>query len=182
MSGHKTKVKRILPRIDRRLAKASCAFIALYLACNWAIYALSEAGKLDFLIDATAGPSSAIMRYIGINLTLALDTIYLSNRILVINLECTAIYLGALHLSFVLAYPTDLRRKMIGLAIGLPAIFAANILRLVFLAIVSESFPGFFDPIHDFVWQIGFIMMITLSWLLFVASGVNREPKSAVPG
>ena len=54
------------------------------------------------------------------------DHIVIETLTLHINHECTGIFVLMLFASFVLAYPTSWRARLVGLGIGLPALFAIN--------------------------------------------------------
>ncbi len=87
--------------------------------------------------------------------------------------DCSAIFLVISFFSFVLAYPTSLKKKSMGLLFGIPIIFAVNIVRLVCVFITGMVSPGLFKYMHLYFWQIIlmiFVLMLCLAWLRFVVT------------
>jgi archaeosortase B (VPXXXP-CTERM-specific) len=86
--------------------------------------------------------------------------------------ECTAFALVFLYGAAVLAYPATWRQRVVGLAVGIPALFALNLIRLVTLAWVGLHIPERFEAVHLYWWQ-GFLIAFTglgwFAWARFVA-------------
>lgn len=90
--------------------------------------------------------------------------------------ECGAIEIMAIFLAAVLAFPTLWRKRIIGLAAGLPVMYGVNILRLTVLAIIGalDSSREWFNFAHEYVWQAIYIIFVVAVWLLWVEYIVNR--------
>ncbi|MBN1896956.1 MAG: exosortase/archaeosortase family protein [Candidatus Aenigmarchaeota archaeon] len=61
------------------------------------------------------------------------------------------------------------RRKLLGLAVGIPLIYAANLLRI--LAVVfTESLYGYDTAmfVHDWLWQLGLLAVVLVIWLCWL--------------
>jgi archaeosortase B (VPXXXP-CTERM-specific) len=95
--------------------------------------------------------------------------------------ECTGVYEVMIFSAAVLAFPTRLRAKVIGLAVGAPILYAFNVLRIAFLLIVGRYYPSVFDFAHLYFMQATLILMITSVWLLWIFKVVRRsdEPLGA---
>jgi exosortase/archaeosortase family protein len=147
--------------------KIGALFLAVSVASYLTIFIFDELGLFYPLISFTTIASAYLMKMAGLNPTLSLvgDQIGLDSRNLIITLECTAIFIMALYWSLIAAYPATLKRKLVGLAVGLTTIIFANLLRLLFLAAVSEKLPGYFDYVHDFLWQVAFVLLTAGLWL-----------------
>jgi exosortase/archaeosortase family protein len=78
----------------------------------------------------------------------------------------------ALYVALVVAHPMSSRMRLIGLAVGLPAIALGNLLRLLGVAFASEhlSQPAFAFA-HDFVFKVVMVLFIVAlwGWLLLAA-------------
>ena len=74
-----------------------------------------------------------------------------------IGAECTGLALGALLVSFVLAYPASLRARVLGILFGGFVLFVANMVRLVSCAYLMRFKPQWFEFTHEYVWQIGLV-------------------------
>ncbi|MEA1865078.1 MAG: exosortase H [Euryarchaeota archaeon] len=92
--------------------------------------------------------------------------------------ECSALYVFILFSSFVLAYPTTLQNKAVGLLFGIPALFAVNTLRLVIVFLVGLWRPDIFEYVHVYLWQPIIIILIFISclvWLRYVVMITTRN-------
>ena len=81
--------------------------------------------------------------------------------------QCSGLFLMAIYTAAVLAYPARLREKGLGLLIGLPALFLANLVRLALLGIIGRFWPQYFDLSHEYLWQGIFIVFVLLLWTLW---------------
>lgn len=87
---------------------------------------------------------------------------------------CTPIYPAILLTAAVLAYPAPVRAKLWGLALGLPALFLINEVRIVTLIAIGRTFPQHFDVAHYLVWQALIIFAAVALWLVWMGR-VNRH-------
>ena len=108
--------------------------------------------------------------------------IYLANTHWIMTPECTALSAIVVFLSFVIAYPASLKSKGIAIATGVPFLVAANTLRLFTLAWATKLFNNLAHLFHDYIWQIAFLILIAIMWLVWIELVVNRENKAAVSG
>ncbi|PLX89201.1 MAG: hypothetical protein C0619_11630, partial [Desulfuromonas sp.] len=70
----------------------------------------------------------------------------------------------------------------LGVLVGLPVLFGVNILRLFVLAWATRWSPEYAPLVHDYVWQIFFLLLLVLMWLAWIELVVKREKRSAVSG
>jgi archaeosortase B (VPXXXP-CTERM-specific) len=89
--------------------------------------------------------------------------------------ECTGLYEMLIYAAAVMAFPTSLVKKGIGIALGVPILYAVNVGRIVFLLWVGRFYPQTFDFMHLYFWQATLILMITSVWLLWVFKVVRNE-------
>ena len=82
--------------------------------------------------------------------------------------ECTAVFSSIVYCSCVLAYPTTLKNKGLGIAFGVPSLYAINVLRLIVLALVGSAYPGMFEFVHVYLWQASFIIFVVVVFLLWL--------------
>jgi exosortase/archaeosortase family protein len=159
------------------MARIGGLFLVAVGASYLAIFLLADLGYFYPLIDFTTAASAYLMTLAGLNLTIETNHIVLKSRILIITLECTAIFIMALFWSLVAVYPASVKSKLGGLAIGLPAIIFANLLRLLVLALVSEKLPNYFDYVHDFLWQVAFVLFTAGLWIIWMTWSQNHAAK-----
>ena len=92
--------------------------------------------------------------------------------------ECTGLYEMLIYAAAVMAFPTTLVKKGIGIALGVPMLYAINVGRIMFLLWVGRFYPHSFDFMHLYFWQATLILMITSVWLLWIFQVVRRGEDS----
>jgi archaeosortase B (VPXXXP-CTERM-specific) len=94
--------------------------------------------------------------------------------------ECTAYYPCAIYVSAVMAFPTRMSRKLLGVGVGLPVLLAFNQLRLVSLCYIMHWIPEHFDMLHVLVWQSVIVVFTVVMWLVWATMvGDRRDPTPA---
>lgn len=91
--------------------------------------------------------------------------------------ECTGIYEILIFMAAVMAFPTSLKKKGIGLAFGIPLLYLFNVIRILVLILVGSYYYEIFDFMHLYFWQVTLILMITSVWVLWILKVVKREEK-----
>ena len=82
---------------------------------------------------------------------------------------CTAVVPIAIFASAVLAYPCTIKQKAMGIALGIVALFALNLVRTVSLLFIGSHFSrSFFDTAHFLIWQPIMILVAIVLWLFWV--------------
>jgi exosortase/archaeosortase family protein len=81
---------------------------------------------------------------------------------------CTAIMPMMIFTAAVLAFPSRLKEKSMGLIIGLFGIFIINQIRLVSLFYIGIYVPGIFETAHLLIWQSLMILVAIGLWLIWV--------------
>src|SRR6267378_2394751 len=79
--------------------------------------------------------------------------------------RCTGFLPGCCLAVSILAYPGNWRRKLIGLALGIPLVFLLNLLRLVHLFVIGVASPEWFDFAHRYAWEGAMILAVVGLWL-----------------
>jgi exosortase/archaeosortase family protein len=82
---------------------------------------------------------------------------------------CDAMEAKALFIAAVLAFPVAWRRKLIGIAIGLPILMVVNLIRIVSLYYIHLHWPESFEFAHMTVWQFAFIALAAGMWIRWAA-------------
>lgn len=85
--------------------------------------------------------------------------------------ECTGIFGLALLVAFMLGVPASAAKRAWGLAGAAAAVFLLNQLRLLLLALVLTYLPSGFDLVHDYLWQVAFLLAVAglyIAWLTVV--------------
>jgi archaeosortase B (VPXXXP-CTERM-specific) len=95
--------------------------------------------------------------------------------------ECTGVYEAVLLSAALLAFPTAWSRTLIGLAIGLPLIYAMNLMRIIGLLFVGRYFSRSFEFMHLYFWQVTMIAMVATVWLGWVLWVVRDDAVGRAP-
>ncbi|GMU92764.1 MAG: hypothetical protein AMXMBFR4_18220 [Candidatus Hydrogenedentota bacterium] len=92
--------------------------------------------------------------------------------------DCGALPSMSIFLAAMVAFPTTIRKRLIGLAIGLPILYAINVMRLACLALIGAWFDNaeVFEFAHVYVWQTIYIVVVVLVWMLWVELLVRPRP------
>jgi exosortase/archaeosortase family protein len=153
----------------------TCLLFAVYMVVFHAVLQIYSNLYHVPLRDGTASIVSAMLNAIGVTNTVESNNIFLRYDKWVVTSECTAINAVFLFASFVLAYPSSMKAKLLALVPGIPFIFVANIARLVVLGWITDHWPRYAQIIHDYVWESIFLFMIVALWLIWLKLVVNRE-------
>ena len=78
---------------------------------------------------------------------------------------CTGIFVVAIYLSAVLAYPSRASEKLKGLLLGASAILMLNLIRVISLMYIGLYVPDYFETAHLLVWQSLVIFSALLVWI-----------------
>jgi len=157
-------LSRFSPSPGLRFGLRFFLFLLLSSLVFWAFSLHEHLGPLQRMI---ASISSVFARAIGGQATAQNDDIVVNSMVININHECTGIFVFMLFASFVLAYPASASARLIGFGVGIPALFAVNVLRLATLARIVEVYPGLFFYFHEYVWQgifMVFVLVSAIAW------------------
>jgi exosortase H (IPTLxxWG-CTERM-specific) len=97
---------------------------------------------------------------------------------------CNGALATAILLSGIIAYPSRMKEKLMGILIGIPAIFVINQVRVISLFLLGRKYPGVFEEVHVYVWQPIIIIFAILVWDFWARNFVQKDKiqKSPVPG
>lgn len=114
----------------------------------------------------TAQATLALLHWFGMEATRTANVISHPNGFAYeIYYRCTGFLPVAFLATAILAYPGPLRRKIIGLAVGVPVLIALNLTRLVHLFYLGVRHPAAFDLAHSVLWEGLLILAILGLWL-----------------
>ena len=146
-------------------------FIALFITFCTVFYLMYYhfMDRFTFLENITASILGFLLRMFGMDVVVSGNIVDIAGHTpLEIVDECTAIFGSIVYLSCVLAYPADIKKKVIGIVLGIPCLYAINMVRLVILAFVVVLIPEIFEFVHTYLWQTIFIVFVILIWLVWV--------------
>jgi exosortase/archaeosortase family protein len=114
-------------------------------------------------------------------------TIVAGRRALEVTPECAGIDAVSIFVAGVVALPCPLRKKLLGLLIGLVGVPVLNILRVAALAGVADWRPEWFEPMHKALMHMFPLFAVLPLWLLWLwlilrrGSTDDRAPRSPTP-
>ena len=163
----------------RRRHRPEIRFLALFVLLLGGGFALVSLRSVnDHAIEPfTAGiarASGAALDLLGQHTSLA-GTVIRSPRFAVnIRNGCNGVETMLIFLAAVLAYPARWRARLAGLALGIAAIQAVNLVRVVALFLTGVYLPRLFDTSHTVVWQTLVILFGVLLWISWASRFAAR--------
>lgn len=149
--------------------------IALVFVLGFAIFDLILLGSIRAewfvaLMEATARVAASLMNATGLEASVLRNDITLSTRILRIDPDCTGLLIVGMYSALLVAYPVAWRTRMIGLAVGIPAILGANLFRLVAVGHASELLADEpFAFVHDYLFKVFMVAVVIALWAGWLA-------------
>lgn len=142
--------------------------LAIWLAV-FCVYALANQ-RVEFLNSWTAAVVARLLDLLGMNAAAAGDVVTWHNHAQSFTIieECTGVFGFWILAAFILATPTRLGWRLLGLAAGALVIFVANQLRLLGLVLMQTYWPSAFAITHDYLWQVVFVMVIAVTFLAWL--------------
>ncbi len=80
---------------------------------------------------------------------------------------CNGLITSLIFVSGVLAFPSRLRAKVVGVVAGLLAIQVINLIRIISLFYIGIFLPQFFNQSHVFIWQSLVILAGVTLWVVW---------------
>lgn len=120
------------------------------------------------LINFYATISSYILNLAGQKTSVTGDLIYSGRFSVAIKNGCDAVEPMALFVAGIIAYPSSVKKKLIGIFPGIIIIFILNIFRVVALFLTGVYKQSLFEIMHVEIWQMIFIMIAVGMWLIWL--------------
>ena len=145
-------------------------FIALFIILTSFFYFIffSTVMNKDPSREFTAGIVVFVLNLFGVDAVLDGFKVILEGFTLEVVYECVGVFSIIVYSSFILAYPTQTKKKLIGIAFGLPCLYAIGVIRIASLALIGVSYPTMWDYAHVYFWQLSLIIFVILLLLIWV--------------
>ena len=162
------------------LLKVGFLFAAFMLVFHGMHWFAALQGR-DWLSEPTTLIISRLLAVAGItNNVIDRTHIVMKNAHWVVTPECTAVNVYILYVSFVFAYKASYKSKVLAFVTGVPFICIMNFSRLLLLGVVTHWYPNYARILHDYIWEVLFVVLVVAMWLIWVELVVNREAHSSV--
>ena len=156
-------------RDTERPTRVSWLALAASLAIALAFYyGYLGSGWVGRVSEWTAEASGRALSLAGTPTSVEGATIASDSFAVVIVAECTAIAPIFLFVGAVAACPSGARAKAFGVALGLFALSALNVIRIASLFWIGSAYSEYLSLAHLLVWQPAMIVAAVVLWLLWV--------------
>ncbi|MBI4199895.1 MAG: archaeosortase/exosortase family protein [Chloroflexi bacterium] len=132
-----------------------------------AYFALFQSPVMDAIARWTAVATAKVLTALGTQVSITGTIVGTPTFAYTIVTECTAIGPILLFMAAVVAYPTTLRAKVLGILLGVVSLSAINMVRLVSLFYIGAAFPQQLPLAHYVIWQSAIIISALLLWLFW---------------
>jgi len=151
--------------------------VVLTLIVGFAESYLHGAGWGAWLQEFVARLGVAIVAWFVPEVTRVGHEIKGCGPVLVITLQCTALFATGLFCAAVIAFPCSWRARLIGLVVGVVGVGIVNILRIVGLTLISKWVPELLDFAHLVLMQ-GFLIScvapLWLAWAVLISRHARK--------
>ncbi len=165
-------------------------FLVRLLALSIPLYLINRFVDLAPLQVATAAQASAILNWLGaanVQHGAAVTLLQCANGpyTFLISPDSTAWKSLIFFPALVLAVPAiTWKKRLTGLAIGLPVLWIANLVRVLAIAYAAMQYGEAVALVtHDILWRFGLVAVVFLLWVLwlqFASPGDRRRRKHAI--
>jgi exosortase H (IPTLxxWG-CTERM-specific) len=168
-----------------RRARPALRYVAVFAgvaALLFGLYQLTEVTHRFSVVNrCNAVVCGGVLRGVGVQADRNGTTLRLPGGGMEIISECSAIYVAILFAAAVIAFPTTWRARLRGLALGVPILFAVNVVRLASLGLVIRYRAALLPLFHEYLWQVLFVIVVTALYLAWIERIVPRaRPRSTV--
>ena len=97
------------------------------------------------------------------------------NRGVEIQNGCNGMDLLGLYGGFIIAYPGELKKRLLFLSGGIVSIFVANVLRIAFFAVWDHYFPQYWEPVHYYSSYVFFYPIVLTLWYVWTTQSDRSD-------
>jgi exosortase H (IPTLxxWG-CTERM-specific) len=165
-------------------------FFLFFLVIQAVLFALELLGPVQtgFIMPWTgllATFSANLVQFFDANVTAYSNVIQSTTNGFGVAIQpgCNGVEACIILIAAILAFPAPWRPKLAGLAIGILAVQAVNVLRIVSLFYLGQWNMQWFEFAHLYLWQALIMLDVLVVWLLWVRylarKGLIRIPHAA---
>lgn len=135
---------------------------------------------LAHVANVNASLSSLVLNLMGQGTTAEGSTV--SSALFSVKVEtgCDGIEPIALFATAVLVFPVAFSYKWQGVLVGSLFLAVMNLIRVISLFLVGVYIPTFFDFMHVEVWQVVFIILAIITWLVWMQWVMKKQAELQV--
>jgi exosortase/archaeosortase family protein len=174
-------MKKVGKRATASSQRPGVVFLVKCLA-YWAS-ALLLVSRFSFVeewgVNLTLFTLQKTMGLFGQHIERAGSALYTRNASIEIVSECSPHMPFLIYAAVILAFPSTWKQRGVGLLFGGVVIHLFNTLRIMTLIWVLAWRRNWFDLVHVYLWQTGTILIIFITFALWIRSLPRRRPEAA---
>jgi len=130
--------------------------------------------------SAIASASAGLIKLVDGNVVASGKVLHSTTTGFGVSIEagCNGIEAALILIAAILAYPAPWMHRAVGIAAGLAAVQALNIVRVISLFYVGQWSPRAFEWSHLYLWQALIMLDVLIVWLVWI----RAIPTAAAPG
>lgn len=129
---------------------------------NFTTYLTYGLAKMMFIPTDVFGNGMTMMTTLEVNY----KSIMISNYSMIIELECSAYHAYLAMIALVLFSTWKPKQKLVVGSLIFITLAIINSLRIIILGVLGKHFPGLFNMMHDYIWNILLVIIIWGLWEL----------------
>ena len=98
-----------------------------------------------------------------------------------IEAGCNGVEAALILIAGMLAFPSGWRQKLIGICVGIAAVQAVNLLRIISLYYLGKWNMRVFEFAHLYLWQALIMLDVLVVWMLWIRWIAKRQPLQEGP-
>lgn len=158
----------------KRLAKFLGIFVGVIVL--YYIFIISfGVNQFDSYLQVTAKITSIFMSIFNKHISATGTIIGDGSTNLILSFGCEGTAEIIIFVAGVLAFPSDLRKKLIGLSAGVLFLYFMNLFRIMGLFNLIKYFPSQFELFHAVIFPIIYILLSLLLWGLWIRWNPNSK-------
>ncbi len=161
-----------------RILRFILIFIVVTAAGVWLENYLTRHNSAKGYRNVVAASGCWIARCLGSDATATGSRIKAGYRSLEVTPECAGIDAISVFCAGVIALPCPIRKKLLGLLLGLIGVPILNVFRIAALVWISQWQSRWFDPTHDALMHLFPLLAVLPLWLLWLWFIIRRSQDS----
>ena len=130
---------------------------------------------ISFINSSTASALALLLNMLGVDAMTNGSIVRLDGLWMGIVDGCTGIYEILVYTAAVLAFPTSMKKRAVGIAFGISLLVLLNMARLICLAFVGIYSAESFEFVHLYLWQVTLILLIVIVLSIWICKVVKVE-------
>jgi exosortase/archaeosortase family protein len=127
---------------------------------DFTTYLTHGLAKMLFIPSRIIGSGQSMVTTLVVNY----KSIVISNYPMIIELECSAYHAYIAMISLVLFSKWTAKQKLITGSVLFVSLAVINSIRIIMLGVIGRKFPGVFNLMHDYLWNILLVIIIWGLW------------------